>query len=242
MPRCRPRARPPRARSSRPPAACCKRPAMRRWRADRARSRQPWPRLRAAARVSARRGRARPRSPCRCARAPAARAMRRVRLRSRRKCWPRRLRASRPCARWSRAAAASAGDRRHHRIGRQLPRRQAMSFAMARAARRLDRIGAPGPGDVERRAVIRRRPNEGQAQRHVDAAGEVHRLDRDQRLVVDTCRARRRTCCVRQHETACRPARDRVRRCPRASATSTAGSMMRCSSSPIERPARRHAD
>jgi hypothetical protein len=32
--------------------------------------------------------------------------------------------------------------------------------------------------------VVRRGPHERQAQRDIDAAGEVHRLDRDQRLVV----------------------------------------------------------
>ncbi len=45
-------------------------------------------------------------------------------------------------------------------------------------------IGAAGSGDIERRAVIGRGAHERQAERDVDAAGEVDGLDRDQRLVV----------------------------------------------------------
>src|ERR1700730_9410120 len=46
------------------------------------------------------------------------------------------------------------------------------------------RIGHAFAGDVERRAVIDRRPDDGQAERHVDRLPERHELDRNQPLIV----------------------------------------------------------
>ena len=46
------------------------------------------------------------------------------------------------------------------------------------------RIGAAGAGDIERRAVIRRRAHERQAKRDIDGVVEGERLDRDQGLIV----------------------------------------------------------
>src|SRR3546814_3416159 len=42
------------------------------------------------------------------------------------------------------------------------------------------RVRTAGPGDAERRAVVRRGAHEGQADRDVHRAVEVQRLDRDQ--------------------------------------------------------------
>ncbi len=71
-----------------------------------------------------------------------------------------------------------------HAVHPQLPRRRAMSSAMARAAIRL--VGSARPVPAMSSAVpwsgdVR---TNGRAERDVDAAGEVDRLDRDQRLVV----------------------------------------------------------
>ena len=46
------------------------------------------------------------------------------------------------------------------------------------------RVGAPGAGDIESGAVVRRSAHERQAKRNVDPVVESQRLDRDQRLVV----------------------------------------------------------
>ena len=51
--------------------------------------------------------------------------------------------------------------------------RRAMSSAMREGGDQAGRIGAAGAGDVERSAVVRRGAHEGQAERDVDAAGEV---------------------------------------------------------------------
>ena len=60
----------------------------------------------------------------------------------------------------------------------------AMRAASRMAAMRLFGIGDALAGDAKRRAVVGRGADEGQAQADIDAAVEVQRLHRDQRLVV----------------------------------------------------------
>ena len=168
---------------------------------------------------------------CRRRAAPAARAMRRVRLRSSRKCWPKRLRASSPCG--GDGLAQRRQGRRAPSIRQRSARRRAMSSAMRERGDQARRIGAAGAGDVERGAVVGRGAHEGQAERDVDAAGEVDRLDRDQRLVVIHAERRVIGRARGGDGTACRPARARGRRCPRRAASRSPGAITRISSSPI---------
>ena len=60
----------------------------------------------------------------------------------------------------------------------------AIVAARRSAAIRLSGRATPLSRDVVAGAVIGRGPDDGQAERHVDPAEEVERLDRDQRLVV----------------------------------------------------------
>ena len=104
-----------------------------------------------------------------------------VRLRSSRKFWP------------------SAFDRREPVAGDDLAqRRQRRRSALMRSGfgrgvssagepqrrREARRVGPAAAGDVERRAVVGRGADEGQAERDVDRLVEGERLGRDQRLVV----------------------------------------------------------
>src|SRR6185312_7542565 len=84
--------------------------------------------------------------------------------------------AAAPARRWARARSggggAKAGAPRRHLAGELEGGDQA------------GRVGAAGAGDVEGGAVIGRGADEGEAERDVDAAVEIDRLDRDERLVV----------------------------------------------------------
>ena len=60
----------------------------------------------------------------------------------------------------------------------------AICAASRMAAMRLSGLAMPLPCDAKRRAVVGRGADEGKAQAHIDAAVEVQRLHRDQRLVV----------------------------------------------------------
>ena len=106
-----------------------------------------------------------------------------VRLRSSRKFWPRLL------ARGDAVAGDDLAQRRQRGRGRTPVRRQRARLAAISAASRSAAIRLSGArdalaGDVERGAVVGRGAHERQAQRDVDAAIEIDRLDRDQRLVV----------------------------------------------------------
>ena len=108
--------------------------------------------------------------------------MRPVRLRSSRKFWPSDLRARELVAADDVAQRRQVVDRVHLAgaiaSAADEPRRELERRDQAR------RVGAPGAGDVERRAVIGRGAHERQAERDVDRVIERERLDRDQRLIV----------------------------------------------------------
>ena len=160
---------------------------------------------------------------------PAARAMRPVRLRSSRKFWPSDLRAVRPCRRMT----SRSGGRRDRIISPapSRPRRRSRAASLS-AAIRLAVLGATGAGNVEGGAVVGRGAHEGQPERHVDGMIERERLDRDQRLIVIHRERRVVGRAARRHETSCRRAAVRARRCLRARNCATAGATTARSSSP----------
>ena len=82
----------------------------------------------------------------------------------------------------------------------------------------LDESRASCAGDVDCSAVVRRCADKRQSQRDVDGPIESQRFDRNQSLIVDTCKWHSRKSGARPHGTWCRPEAGLRRRLPRRAA------------------------